>query len=231
MELRQYWRIFSRRLWLPLILMAVAAASALLFQHPIPPQFEASARVIVDLPPLPAEEGMGFDPRLTAPQATEYLIDDFNSFVGSDVVAQEVSRRLSGQGIQVPAGAIYSSTSSQKIHRTIDLKITWPDAEQAKTIMLTLVTVVQEEAPSYFARLDQHAPKLALISGPSVSPIATPLTRRLDVPIRLLLALIAGIALVFLWDYFDNSVRDHQELEKMGIPVLAVIPKKRLFGR
>jgi capsular polysaccharide biosynthesis protein len=45
-------------------------------------------------------------------------------------------------------------------------------------------------------------------------------------PVRLLLALAAGIALVFLLDYLDDSVRGRSELEAMGIAVLAEVPKK-----
>jgi capsular polysaccharide biosynthesis protein len=52
------------------------------------------------------------------------------------------------------------------------------------------------------------------------------LTQRLDLPVRLLLALAAGLALIFLLDYLDDSVRGKAELEAMGIPVLAEVPKK-----
>ena len=43
---------------------------------------------------------------------------------------------------------------------------------------------------------------------------------------RMLLALVVGVALTFLLDYLDTSVRDKAELEAMDIAVLAEIPKK-----
>jgi capsular polysaccharide biosynthesis protein len=52
------------------------------------------------------------------------------------------------------------------------------------------------------------------------------LRERLDLPIRLFLALLAGVALTFLLDYLDDTVRDQAELEAMGITVLGEIPRQ-----
>jgi capsular polysaccharide biosynthesis protein len=175
---------------------------------------------------------MGFDPRLTAPQATEYLVDDFSLFVSSQAVAQAVSQRLSGQGIQVPPGVIQSSTASEKIHRVITVRVIWSDPEQALAILRAAVDVLRQESPSYFGRLGLEEPQITLFDGPGVSPIPPGLTQRLDLPVRLLLALVAGVALSFLLDYVDDSVRGREELEGMGIRVLAEIPvRRRWFGR
>ena len=52
-------------------------------------------------------------------------------------------------------------------------------------------------------------------------------TDKLDVPIRLGLALIAGVAGAFLLDYLDTSVRDGAEVESMGVRVVAYIPRHK----
>jgi capsular polysaccharide biosynthesis protein len=44
--------------------------------------------------------------------------------------------------------------------------------------------------------------------------------------VRLLLALVAGLALTFLLDYLDDSVRGRADLEAMGIAVLGEVPKR-----
>lgn len=68
---------------------------------------------------------------------------------------------------------------------------------------------------------------ITVIDEPSPpTPNPPSLTERLNLPIRLLLALAAGLALVFLLDYLDDSIRSGKELEAMGIPVLAEVPKK-----
>jgi capsular polysaccharide biosynthesis protein len=231
MELRQYWHIIWKRVWIPLLLLGVVLLASLALQRPAPPLYQASARVLVDVPPLEAVEGMGFDPRLTAPQATEYLVDDFSLFVSSQAMAEAVSRRLAGQGIQVPPGAIQSSTASEQVHRVVTLRVTWGQPDQALAILQAAVDALREEAPAYFGRLGLEEPQVSLFDGPSVGPLPPNLTQRLDLPVRLLLALLAGIALAFLLDYLDDSVRDRAELEGMDIPVLAEVPGQRRWRR
>lgn len=227
MELRQYWHIIWKRAWVPALLLAVVLVVSLALRRPAPPQYQASARVLVDVPPLEAVEGMGFDPRLTAPQATEYLVDDFSLFVSSRAVAEAVSGRLAERGIQVPPGAIQSSTASEQVHRVVTVRVTWGDPDGALAILTTAVDVLRQEAPAYFGRLELEQPEITLIDGPSVSPLPPSLTQRLDLPLRLILALVAGAALAFLLDYLDDSVRGREELEGLGIPVLAEVPARR----
>jgi capsular polysaccharide biosynthesis protein len=232
MELRQYWHIIWKRIWIPALLFGVVLVVSLVLRRPSASQYQASARVLVDVPPLEAVEGMGFDPRLTAPQATEYLVDDFSLFVSSQAVAQAVSQRLADQGIQVPAGLIQSSTASEKVHRVVTIRITWGDPDQALGILNTAIEVLRQEAPAYFGRLGSEQPRITLFDGPNVSPVPPSLTQRLDLPVRLILALIAGVALCFLLDYLDGSVRGREELEVMGISVLAEVPaRRRWFGK
>jgi capsular polysaccharide biosynthesis protein len=227
MELRQYWHIIWKRVWIPILLVAVVFAVSLALYRPPATLYQASGRILVDVPPLKTVEGMGFDPRLTAPQATEYLVDDFSQFITSQTVAEAVSQRLASQGIQVPAGAIQSSTASEKVHRVVTVRVTWGDPEQALTIFKTAVQALQKEAPAYFGRLGLEEPQITLFDGPSVSPVPASLTQRLDLPVRLLLALLAGAALAFLLDYLDDSIRGREELEGLGIHVLAEVPTRR----
>jgi capsular polysaccharide biosynthesis protein len=227
MELRQYWHIVWKRIWIPALLLGVVLLVSLALRRPPPTQYQATGRVLVDVPPLEAVEGMGFDPRLTAPQATEYLVDDFTQFVSSQVVAEAVSRRLADQGIQVPPGAIQSSTASEQTHRVVTVRVTWATPNEAMAILNAAIEVLQQEAPAYFGRLGLEQPQIALFDGPGVSPVPPSLTQRLDLPVRLLLALVAGVALCFLLDYLDDSIRGRQELEGMGICVLAEVPGQR----
>ena len=68
--------------------------------------------------------------------------------------------------------------------------------------------------------------------GAVVVPRPASLTARFDLPLRLELALLAGIALTFLLDYLDLTVRNRAELEALGLPVLGEIPtrRRRWFG-
>ena len=231
MELRQYWHIVWKRIWIPALLFGLVLVVSLALRSPSPPQFQALGRVLVDVPPLETIEGMGFDPRLTAPQATEYLVDDFTQFVSSQAVADAVSQRLADQGLQVPPGVIQSSTASEQVHRVVTIRVTWGDPDEALSIVTAAVEVLKQDAPAYFGRLGLEQPQVTLFDGPGVSAVPPSLTERLDLPVRLLLALLAGIALAFLLNYLDDSIRGRQELEGMGIRVLAEVPRRRRWFR
>jgi capsular polysaccharide biosynthesis protein len=231
MELRQYWHIVWKRVWIPALLFVVVLVVSLVLRRPTPVQYEASGRVLVDVPPLESVEGMGFDPRLTAPQATEYLVDDFTQFVSSQAVADAVSQRLADQGLQIPPGVIQSSTASEQVHRVVTIRVTWGDPDEALSIVTAAVEVLKQDAPAYFGRLGLEQPQVTLFDGPGVSAVPPSLTERLDLPVRLLLALLAGITLAFLLNYLDDSIRGRQELEGMGIRVLAEVPRRRRWFR
>jgi capsular polysaccharide biosynthesis protein len=232
MELRQYWQIIWKRIWIPALLFAIVLAVSLALDSPSPPQYQASGRVLVDVPPLETMEGMGFDPRLTAPQATEYLVDDFTQFVSSQAVAAAVSERLASQGIRVPPGSIQSSTASEQVHRVVTVRVIWSNPDEAAAILTEAIEVLQQETPAYFGRLGLEQPQVTLFDGPSVSPVPPSLTDRLDLPVRLFLALLAGGAMCFFLNYLDSSIRGREELEALGISVLTEIPRgRRRFGR
>ena len=49
-----------------------------------------------------------------------------------------------------------------------------------------------------------------------VATVGRPAREQLDLPLRVLLALAAGLGLAFLLDYLDRSVRDRSDLEEAG---------------
>ena len=64
-------------------------------------------------------------------------------------------------------------------------------------------------------------------TGAMVAPIGRSLREQLDIPIRVVIALLAGIALAFILDYLDTSVRDARDAESLGLRVVGEIPKPR----
>jgi capsular polysaccharide biosynthesis protein len=224
MELRRYWRIICRRLWIVILLLLIVLGASLTLRRPAPPLYQATMRMLVDVPPLPMEEGMAFDPRYYAALATEYLVDDFSGFVTSQVVAEDISARLAAQGMTVPPGALQGSMSSEKIHRLVTLRVTWGDPDQALAIAQAAVEALREESPKYFTRLQAGTPQISVIDKPSVVPVGPGLRARLDLPLRLGLALLTGLGLAFLLDYLDDSLRDAEDVRALGLAVVGEIP-------
>jgi capsular polysaccharide biosynthesis protein len=236
MELRQYGEIVRRRWWLPAALVALVLLASLLFRPARAPQYQVSMRFSMGIAPEPQRPNTYNYDRYYTYLTSEYLVDDFSEVVKSAAFAQAVSERLA-QGahpIQVPVGAIQGSTRTGKLHRILWVSITWGDPEQLRAIAEAVVQTLQQDNARFFAQLGAEGAQVFLLDPPSVGVVGAGLREKLDLPLRLALALAAGLALAFLGEYLDTSVRDRAEVEAMGIRVLGELPRprgRRLWGR
>jgi capsular polysaccharide biosynthesis protein len=232
MELREYWTILMRRWWIPaLLVLAVGLLSLLQLRpwQPAPPTYTASLRMLVGVMPLEDADTTAYDPRYYGWLTSEYLVDDFTEVVRSGLFAGEVSARLAegvdSAPIEVPPGAIQGSAATGKLHRIITLSFAWPDAAELETIANAAAVELSEDAADYFLQLGTEGAGVTLIDGPSVGAVGPSLRSRLELPLRLLLALVVGIGLAFLLEYLDTRLRSADEVEALGLPVIGRIPR------
>jgi capsular polysaccharide biosynthesis protein len=202
------WWVAARRPWQP---RPVAYATSLSFSVGVRPEPRTGDYYTYD--------------RYYTWLAAEYLADDLSEVVRRSAFATAVSRRLADRGITVPPGAIQGSTQAGKLHRVLTLSITWGDAEQLAAIADAAITVLSQEAGSFLPQTLADEVEARLIDRGAIVPVGPGLRERLDLPLRLFLGLVIGLALVFLLDYLDDSVRDRADLEALGIPILGEIPR------
>lgn len=230
MELRTYGAIIRRRWWVVVAPILVALALGLM-RRPPPPVYTLSLGLLVDVPSLPAETNLTIDPRWTAPQAAEYLVDDLSVFVRGGEFAKLVQARLPAD-FQGDVGQIASTAASQSQHRTVTLTITRGAASdeianrELAAIGQAAVAALREDTPRYFVRLNGQ-PEIRVIDGPHFGRVSDGLRDRLDLPLRLLLALLGGAGLAFLLHYLDSRLYTVNDVEALGIVVLGEVPRVR----
>ncbi len=224
MELRQYGRILWRRWWLiAALLMAVLAISLATYRSPAP-VYQATLRFAIGIAGEEPVNVIAGEGRSDAWLASEYLADDLSEVLKGGDFAARISQRV---GFQVPAGTIFASRE----HRIMTVTITWPDRQQIQTIAEAVGAAVNDVGPEYFPQLAGIEARAVLIDGPGIGQVGRSLKQKLDLPIRLFIALVAGVAGAFLWDYLDDTVRDRAEVEALGVPVLGEIPRKPRLWR
>lgn len=223
MELRRYWRIVRRRMWIVIVLLVASALSHLLFAPSRTVSYTAGMRFVVGLEPEQKPHVYTYD-RYYTWMTAEYLIDDLSEVVKSQAFAQNVSAL---SGVNVPPDAIQGATASGKLHRILTINITWPHREQLEPISEAVAEALNDHVDEYFGQFGGAEAVIALIDPPQIQPVGPSLRQRIDLPLRLLLAGGFGIALTFFLDYMDDTIRHRQDLEELDLPILGEIPKER----
>ena len=230
MELRDYWTILRRRWWIPVLLGLLVGIISLLQLRPWqarPPAYAASLRMLVGVLPAAGEDVTTYyDPRYYAWLTSEYLVDDFTEVVRSALFARNVSERLAGQNITVPPGVIQGSAATGKQHRIITLNLSGGDEAQLRQMAEAAAAELAENAGAYFEQLGTPGAGVTLIDGPNISAVGPGVREQIELPLRVLLAVLVGVGIVFLLHYLDTSVRRRSELEEMGLRVLGEIPRR-----
>jgi capsular polysaccharide biosynthesis protein len=229
MELKQYWQIIWKRAWIPALLLVIVAGASLLTRQTSLPTYSTTMRFTVGVKPQEVPDQYTYD-SYYAWLSSEYLADDMTAIVSSQAFAADVNRRLveMGSSVQIPPGSIGGVTIAEKQHRILRLNVSWSSPTELADIAQAIVGVIEEDSPKYLTQLGTPGALINIIDEPSL-PAANPpsLTQRINLPVRLLLALAAGLALTFLLDYLDDSIRGRPELETMGIVVLAEVPREK----
>jgi capsular polysaccharide biosynthesis protein len=224
MDLLQYWTVFRRRAWIVVLLLA---ATGIVYAIAPPSQtsgYVAQMRFAVGVLPEESDGSFYTYDRYYTWLTAEYLVDDLSEIVRSRAFASDVAEL---SGVAVPSGAIQGATSAGKLHRILSVSVTWHDAQQLEAIANAVVGTLTQRSGTYLAQLGTEQAVVHAIDPPVVAPLQPSLRERLDPILRLGLAFVVGVIAIFGLHALDRSVRTREEVEALGVPVLAQIPPKR----
>ncbi len=231
MELRQIWSILVRRWWLVLIPpLLVAAASLRSWRSLISPPvtYSAAVRFTVGQPPL--DPATGYDPRYYSWLTSEYIATGLRDWIHGYPFAQAVSADVQRRhNLTVPPEAIVGAVTSDSAHSLLVLYVTAGTAEETAAIADSAAHVLSDPAQNSaaFPQFGHGGAVVTPQDSIAVGANAPALRDRLDLPLRVGLGLLGGLALAFLVDYLDPALHTRGQVEALGYEVLAGIPRKR----
>jgi uncharacterized protein involved in exopolysaccharide biosynthesis len=240
LDVREVVIVLRRGWWLVLGLpLAVLVLTLATWRAPAV-TYEARLRVAVDVPRSALVAGSDEG---TAAKIGAALIDDIARVIPSQAFAEAVARRLP-PGAAVDPGQIASDLSATDRHRIADVWVRRTvaadaPAEQVQRIEDDLLAIargavaeLEENGGAWFARLGEEHIALSVIDRPTVAALPPDLRTRLEIPMRLALALFAGVILAFLRHALDGALHTAGEAAVLaGAPVVGRIPRRRRFGR
>lgn len=225
--LTEYAGVLLRRWWLVLIPPIVIVALTLLTTKPAPPvTYQVSMAFSMGIPPEPARGGVYNFDRHYNWLASEYITQGFSLLIPKGEFAAGVEKQLAKRGITLPA-PVAGSLRSEFRSSVMTVYVNWPTAEQAAQIAQGVVDELTTNYEPYWPQLkDATLPPARLMDTIVPVPIAPPLRDRFDLPVRILIGLLVGVALALGWHFIDPAIRGRSELERMGLKVVAEIPAK-----
>jgi len=224
MELRQYWKIALRWWWLILLPPLVAATYGLATYRPPPIIFAASLRFTAGQPETPAASP-NYDPNYYRWLTSEYIVSGLKDWARTGAFAEAVRAELAQQGLAIPAGAINGAIATDNARSLLIIYLSWGDAEQLPRLAEAVSKVLQEQNAAAFPQLGGQAAVVVPLDKPGIAPVPPSLRARFDLPLKVGLGLAVGIALALAAHYLDPFVREKDELERIGLKVIAEIPR------
>lgn len=255
MELRQYWNVIWKRLWLVLAIVLLSTAVSALMALTAGRSYEAEAQFLTRQDATEAgtpTQYFTFE-NYYRYFSSEFLVDDYTLIVKSDafaaatldVLKDNVARNiLAGsdygkltEEAQNEAKDVIDELTTEDIkemlgtdrrHRVLRVRVTASPRVVAKAISDAAATVLADARmkPLAGAELTDQA-LFSQIDLASMEEIKSSTSREItNAAIRVIIGIVAALALAFLLEYLDNSVRDERDAQRvLDLPVLGTIPK------
>jgi len=230
MELRHTWTILRRYWGLALIPAAIVLIAGLATWRPAPTVYNAGVRFLVGQPPGPAAADSD-EQRYYNWLTSEYIVNGLTDWVRGGNFAEAVSATLAEQGIDAPPGLIQGGLVVDNARSMLTVSLTMGDPELLQDSLDGVIAVLTEDNAAALPQLGGETAVLTQLDEPVVNAIAPGIRGQLELPLRVALALAVGLGLALLAYYLDPTVRDRAELERIGLPVLAAIPREKRGSR
>jgi capsular polysaccharide biosynthesis protein len=226
MELMLIIRILLRRWWLVVIPVAVVAVvtvpdllssrSAVSDGYSTVIRYSAAQKFN-----LPDRDGDYQDVWL----ASELTVNALTAWVRTSSFKDEIALAAADLGLETDLGAL--GVSSDNARSIGQIFLSWPDEAQLRIIAQAALDVLQNRTQDYFPQLGAEPAQVTILDDVVISSAPPPITDRFAPLIKLALGIVAGLGLAFLVEYLDTTIRDRQEVERLGLPVIVTIPRHR----
>ena len=225
MELMLFLGVLRRRWWIALVPVIVVAAITI-------PDFlnnrgaasggftttiHYSAAQVLEA--IPNRDGDYQDVWL----ASELTVNAMTDWVRTSSFIDEIVTRTSGTGVEINPAAIGIAADNK---RSIGLlTISYPNSDGLQVILDAAIDALKTTAQNYFPQLGGTPAQVTILDTPTITAAPPPISNRLAPVIKIGVGLLAGLALAFLAEYLDPTVRRRQQVEALGLQVIATLPR------
>ncbi|MBG9444250.1 YveK family protein [Cytobacillus firmus] len=151
-------------------------------------------------------------------QTNLQLINTYNVIIKSPAILDIVKNNLD---LDMTTEQLNSkiTVGSQTDSQVVAITVQDADPKMAADIANTTVSVFQKEIKEIM-----NVDNVSILAKAEVNSSPVKPNPYLNIAIAMVVGLMAGVGLAFLLEYFDNTVKDEQDIERnLDLPVLGVI--------
>jgi capsular polysaccharide biosynthesis protein len=215
-SLKELLETLKKRLLLIVSITVIAGlVSGIISFYVLTPIYQASTQILVN---QAKSDQAVYNPGEV--QTNLQLINTYNVIITSPVILDIVSKELD---LDLTASQLKEkiTVGSEKDSQVVNLSVQDPDAKLAAQIANKTAEVFKKEI-SKIMKVDN----VSILAKADVSENPSPIKPRplLNIAIAIVVGLMAGVGLAFLLEYFNNTIKNEQDIEKiLELPILGVI--------
>ncbi len=214
MQLKDYVAVVRKRWWVFLLCVAVTASAAYGFSKLETPMYRSAVKLYVQ----PSRSDLGLT--LTA----QNLVRQYSQLLSSDRFMRRIDEQLN---LDLPPPLLRSriKASGTADNLAIEIQADSPIPDQARDIAGALAAEFVADQERRMAALDRvDRIQILMYDDPSVPVINSPQTR-LNVIAGAALGLLIAVAIVFILEYIDDTIKNDDDVERfVSLPVIGSIP-------
>lgn len=215
-SLKELLETLKKRFMLILSITLVAAiASGVVSYFFITPIYQASTQILVN---QSKNDQTMYTPNEV--QTNLQLINTYNVIIKSPAILDKVAKDLN---LNLTTDQLNKkiTVASEKDSQVINISVQDKDPKMAADIANKTAEVFQSQI-STIMKVDNVSVLAKANVGKDPSPIKP--KKALNVAIAMVVGLMAGIGISFLLEYFDNTIKNEQDVEKtLGLPILGTV--------
>lgn len=223
MELKQYWRILRKRLWLiaACVLLATATTGVYSFFF-IQKVYQAQTKLIVNQSTVDdTKYGLNY----SVLNANLKMVDTYKEIIKTPAIMKKVAEQY--PDLDLTAEELVAKVSVSAVNETQVMTLTVQDHSYNKAVEIVngVSRVFKQEIPNIM-KVDN----VTILNEAELKDYPMPVKPNpmLNVVISFVVALMAAVGLVFLMDYLDDTLKTEEDIrDVLGLPTLTVIARMK----
>jgi capsular polysaccharide biosynthesis protein len=215
-SLRELFYTLRKRIWMIISIAVVATvASGIISFYVLTPIYSSSTQLLVNKEK--SEQPMY---NIGEIQTNLQLINTYNVIIKSpailDLVAKELDMDVTSEQLNEKI-----TVGSEKDSQVLSISVQDADPQMATDIANTTAKVFQSEIVKIM-----NVDNVSILAQAKTKENPSPIKPRplLNIAIALVVGLMAGVGLIFLLEYLDNTIKNEMDVDKvLGLPVLGAI--------